>query len=179
MSCMSNCRSRDSLSLQLGRLRSQANELSTLRDREQMKVRENAELSGSLADLEKAKANLEAELRTAAMRQEQLVKAAQHSANESAARVNNHQEASLEQVKSTITSQDKCKAYFYAFSTCCISALESKLSDEKSTRQRAEALVQEKERELSLMSVDFKQLQYRFILFIILCRKFLTNLILH
>lgn len=39
--------------------------------------------------------------------------------------------------------------------------METKLADEKQARQRAEAALQEKDREMSIMSVDFKQLQYK------------------
>ena len=39
--------------------------------------------------------------------------------------------------------------------------LEAKLSEEKSARVRAEAVGQEKDRELSMLQVDFRQLQYK------------------
>ena len=39
--------------------------------------------------------------------------------------------------------------------------LEAKLSEEKSARARAEAVGQEKDRELSMLQVDFRQLQYK------------------
>ena len=39
--------------------------------------------------------------------------------------------------------------------------LEIKLSEEKSARVRAEAQGQEKDRELSMLQVDFRQLQYK------------------
>lgn len=40
-------------------------------------------------------------------------------------------------------------------------ALQAKLNDEKSGRQRAELLAQEKERQTSLLSVDYRQIQQR------------------
>ncbi len=43
----------------------------------------------------------------------------------------------------------------------CLADLESKLADEKAARQRADAGRQEKERELSMLAVDHRQLQYR------------------
>ena len=39
--------------------------------------------------------------------------------------------------------------------------LETKLQDERAARQRAEASHQEKERELSMLTVDYRQLQYK------------------
>lgn len=42
-----------------------------------------------------------------------------------------------------------------------IPALQSKLSDEKITRQKAEQNSQEKERQISMLSVDYRQIQQR------------------
>jgi septation ring formation regulator EzrA len=40
-------------------------------------------------------------------------------------------------------------------------ALEAKLSDEKAARARADSSCQEKDREFSMLQVDFRQLQYK------------------
>lgn len=42
-----------------------------------------------------------------------------------------------------------------------VKALQAKLSEEKSCRQRAEAMSQEKERQMSMLSVDYRQMQQR------------------
>lgn len=47
--------------------------------------------------------------------------------------------------------------YGYFFST----ALQTKLSEEKSARQKADFLTQEKERQISMLSVDYRQIQQR------------------
>ena len=128
-----------------------------VREREQQKVRENAELSSRVAELEKVKSNYEMELRSLSVRHDQLVMAQNSQAKESA-RINNHQEASLEQVKSEFS------IIWHIWNTLfctTVADLESKLSDETTARQRAESLRQEKERELSMLTVDYKQLQSR------------------
>ncbi len=120
-------------------------------------MRENAELSSRVAELEKVKSNYEMELRSLSVRHDQLVMAQNSQAKESA-RINNHQEASLEQVKSEFS------IIWHIWNTLfctTVADLESKLSDETTARQRAESLRQEKERELSMLTVDYKQLQYR------------------
>lgn len=40
-------------------------------------------------------------------------------------------------------------------------ALQTKLSEEKSARQKADFLTQEKERQISMLSVDYRQIQQR------------------
>lgn len=42
-----------------------------------------------------------------------------------------------------------------------MSALQTKLSEEKSARQKADSLTQEKERQISMLSVDYRQIQQR------------------
>lgn len=41
------------------------------------------------------------------------------------------------------------------------SALQTKLCEEKSARQKADSLTQEKERQISMLSVDYRQIQQR------------------
>lgn len=120
----------------LARLQNLGKEMNVLRDREQLKIRENSDLSSRLAEVEKVKANVEVELKAVSARYDQLVKSQTDNEN---ALINNKKEANMEHVK----------------------GLESKLSDEKQARQRAEAMYQEKERELSMLTVDYRQLQYK------------------
>ena len=44
---------------------------------------------------------------------------------------------------------------------CPISALQTKLNEEKMARQRADQMSQEKERQISMLSVDYRQIQQR------------------
>ena len=67
-----------------------------MQDREQMKLRENSELSSRLAEAEKVKANLELEVKSLTSRHEQLVKSQNAKEN---ALINNRQESNLENVK--------------------------------------------------------------------------------
>lgn len=41
------------------------------------------------------------------------------------------------------------------------SALQTKLNEEKSARQKADQISQEKERQISMLSVDYRQIQQR------------------
>ena len=68
-----------------------------IRDREQSKTMENAELSARLGEMEKARYSAEAELKAVTSKYDQLVKS--QSANETDI-INNHHEANMEQVKS-------------------------------------------------------------------------------
>lgn len=40
-------------------------------------------------------------------------------------------------------------------------ALQTKLNEEKNARQKADSLTQEKERQISMLSVDYRQIQQR------------------
>lgn len=44
---------------------------------------------------------------------------------------------------------------------CRVSALQTKLNEEKNARQKAEVASQEKERQMSMLSVDYRQIQQR------------------
>lgn len=50
---------------------------------------------------------------------------------------------------------------FMEFSQCDTTALQSKLNEEKTARQRSESVCQEKERQMSMLSVDYRQMQQR------------------
>ena len=134
---------RNELSGQLGdsEARSEAikRDLSAIQDREQRLIRENAELSSQKADLEKTKANLELEIRNVASKYEQMASNAPSSRPVMNRDVTDDLNNRTEQVK----------------------GLEAKLADEKTLRLRAEATIQDKDRELSMMAVDVRQFQYK------------------
>lgn len=44
---------------------------------------------------------------------------------------------------------------------CYKTALQSKLNEEKTARQRSESACQEKDRQMSMLSVDYRQMQQR------------------
>merc|ERR1719495_2446833 len=117
------------------RLTQVKNELDKSRERENNSSRERGELASQLAESEKSKANLQCEHEAFVRQYEQL---ASQKANEKA-RLINQDGVSLEHFRS----------------------LEAKLDQEKLSRQRAETQSQEKARELSMLTVDNRQLQYR------------------
>ena len=115
------------------RLESQNREFLTVQDREQRLLRENADLSSRKAELEKAKAALESEankLTNQLRSQPSTLRPSGVTNREVTDDLNNR----TEQVK----------------------GLEAKLSDEKAQRLRAEASIQDKDRELSMMAVDVR-----------------------
>ena len=110
-------------------------EVDKARERESNYQREREELASQLASVEKEKANLKCE-------NENYVRQYEHLASQKAsekARLINQDGVSLEHFRS----------------------LEAKLDQEKLGRQRADTLCQEKQRELSMITVDNRQLQYR------------------
>ena len=116
-------------------------ELNAIREREQRLLSENAALSSQKAELEKVRANLELETKSISSKYDQLrtskiPRSADGSYNQDVTDDLNNR---TEQVKD----------------------LNAKLAEEKSLRLRAEATIQDKEREMSMMSIDYKQLQYK------------------
>lgn len=97
---------------------------------------DNTHLIEKVACLEKDCASLQLELKAAQNRYQQEVKA--HEETERS-RMLNKEEANLEVVK----------------------ALQTKLNEEKCARQKADLSSQEKERQMSMLSVDYRQLQQR------------------
>ena len=110
-------------------------EVDKSRERESNYQREREELAAQLASTEKEKANLKCENENYVRQYEHL---ASQKANEKA-RLINQDGVSLEHFRS----------------------LEAKLDQEKLGRQRSDTLCQEKQRELSMLTVDNRQLQYR------------------
>ena len=95
---------------------------------------ENKRLSERIVELEKRSASLELELNAMTSKYEREKRA--------------HQET--EQSRSGIRDEASVEA---------VKALQLKLQEEKTSRQRAENQAQERERQMSMLSVDYRQLQ--------------------
>ena len=122
------------------RLESQNRDLNAATDREQRLLRENADLSSRKAELEKSNATLDLEVKTLKSKQNQLLTQPMTQRSSVMNRdVTDDLNNRTEQVK----------------------GLEAKLADEKTAKLRAEAMIQDKDRELSMMAVDVRQLQYK------------------
>ncbi|EFA04406.2 rho-associated protein kinase 1 isoform X2 [Tribolium castaneum] len=104
--------------------------------RERKILTDNTQLTEKVSTLEKECASLCLELKAAQNRYQQEVRA--HEETERS-RLLNKEEANLEVVK----------------------ALQAKLNEEKSARQKADLNTQEKERQISMLSVDYRQIQQR------------------
>merc|ERR1719495_1815199 len=111
-------------------------DLEKTRERESNLSRERAELATKLAESQKAEANMKCEYDRFVRQYEQL---AARKESEQARLINQEPGLSIEQLRS----------------------VEAKLDQEKLGRQRAETQSQEKVRELSMLTVDNRQLQYR------------------
>lgn len=97
---------------------------------------DNRQLSERVSNLEKECASLTLELKAAQNRYQQEVRAHEETQK---SRLVSKEEANLEVVK----------------------ALQAKLNEEKSARQKADLHWQEKERQMSMLSVDYRQIQQR------------------
>lgn len=111
-------------------------ELDRCRQREDKLMIDNRQLTEKVSTLEKECASLGLELKAAQNRYNQEVRA--HEETERS-RMVSKEEANLEVVK----------------------ALQLKLNEEKSARQKADLNSQEKERQISMLSVDYRQIQQR------------------
>ncbi|XP_066256742.1 rho-associated protein kinase 1 isoform X1 [Euwallacea similis] len=119
-------------------------ELENTKEKEYKTATDNIQLSERVSYLEKENAGLTAELNTAQKRYQLEVKA--HEETEKS-RMMNKEEANMEVVKDLMGR--------------IISALQTKLNEEKSARQKADLNFQEKERQISMLSVDYRQIQQR------------------
>ncbi|CAG9863028.1 unnamed protein product [Phyllotreta striolata] len=119
-------------------------EMERLRQKEVKTSTDNSQLSEKISTLEKECASLDLELNAVKKRYQQEVKA--HEETERS-RVMNKEEANLEVVKELMDR--------------IINALQTKLTEEKSARQKADLNSQEKERQISMLSVDYRQIQQR------------------
>ncbi|XP_068208171.1 rho-associated protein kinase 2 isoform X1 [Palaemon carinicauda] len=107
--------------------------LETAYERETLARKEADKVSDRLVQLEKDKTSLELELRSMTNRYEQEAKALREA---NSAAPTNHQTSAQ-----------------------ALAALQERLNEEKQKRQQAEASSQEKERQNSMLSVDYRQLQ--------------------
>nr|XP_036221478.1 rho-associated protein kinase 1 isoform X2 [Bactrocera oleae] len=118
------------------KLQTMSNDLERVSQREQQAHEDNRVLTEKISDLEKANASLDFELKALQGRYQQEVKAHQETEK---SRMLSREEANLQEVK----------------------ALQTKLNEEKSARIKADQNSQEKERQLSMLSVDYRQIQQR------------------
>ncbi|XP_041760874.1 rho-associated protein kinase 1 [Anopheles merus] len=118
------------------KVQSMCTDMERMAAREQQVFADNRTLVDRISELEKEYASVECELKAVQCRYEQEVQAHQETAK---ARLLNNEEANMQEVK----------------------ALQNKLTEEKLGRQKAEQNSQEKERQLSMLSVDYRQIQQR------------------
>ncbi|XP_015109707.1 rho-associated protein kinase 1 isoform X1 [Diachasma alloeum] len=116
-------------------------ELEGAREKEEKVMLDNRLLNEKVSALEKEAASLTLELKAAQARYNQEVAAHQETER---SRMLSKEEANMEAVKGGLNKTIKVK-----------------LNEEKSGRQRAELLAQEKERQTSMLSVDYRQIQQR------------------
>ncbi|XP_034951660.1 rho-associated protein kinase 1 isoform X3 [Chelonus insularis] len=116
-------------------------ELERSREKEEKAILDNRQLNERVSALEKETASLTLELKAAQARYNQEVLAHQETER---SRMLSKEEANMEVVKGRINNGIKVK-----------------LNEEKSGRQKAELLAQEKERQTSMLSVDYRQIQQR------------------
>ncbi|XP_067205706.1 rho-associated protein kinase 1 isoform X1 [Linepithema humile] len=116
-------------------------ELERSHEKEEKATLDNRQLTERVSALEKEAASLTLELKAAQARYNQEVVAHQETER---SRILSNEEANLEVVKGQKNG-----------------IFEAKLNEEKSGRQRAELLAQEKERQTSMLSVDYRQIQQR------------------
>ncbi|XP_058836769.1 rho-associated protein kinase 1 [Topomyia yanbarensis] len=119
-----------------GKIHSLGGDLERSITREQQALEDNRSLTDKISELEKENASIECELKAVQNRYHQEVKAHQETEK---SRLLNNEEANMQEVK----------------------ALQTKLNEEKVARQKAEQNSQEKERQISMLSVDYRQIQQR------------------
>ncbi|KAF7268408.1 hypothetical protein GWI33_018469 [Rhynchophorus ferrugineus] len=126
------------------KLSSANKELDSLKEKESKTAADNQQLNERLSYLEKENAGLASELKTAQTLYRQEVEA--HEETEKS-RMMTREEANMEVVKDLMEK--------------IIKALQTKLNEEKSARQKADLNSQEKERQMLMLSVDYRQIQQR------------------
>jgi len=109
-------------------------ELDRTKERQANNLAENKRLSERIVEMEKRAASLELELNAMTSKYEREKRAHQETEQ---SRSGNQEEASAEVVKT----------------------LQLKLQEEKASRQKAENQWQERERQISMLSVDYRQIQ--------------------
>lgn len=118
------------------KIMSLTSELDRYVQREQKSIEDNQGLNERISELEKENATIHLELKNAQNRYNQEVKA--HRETEKSRQVSK-EEANMQEVK----------------------ALQTKLNEEKVARQKSDQMSQEKERQISMLSVDYRQIQQR------------------
>lgn len=118
------------------KIMSLTSELDRYVQREQKSIEDNQVLNERISELEKENATIHLELKTTQNRYNQEVKA--HRETEKSRQMSK-EEANMQEVK----------------------ALQTKLNEEKVARQKSDQISQEKERQISMLSVDYRQIQQR------------------
>ncbi|XP_055847217.1 rho-associated protein kinase 1 isoform X2 [Episyrphus balteatus] len=118
------------------KLQTVSTDLDRCLNREQQAIVDNQTLNEKISDLEKSNASLDLELKAAQGRYQQEVKAHQETEK---CRMLSREEANMQEVK----------------------ALQTKLNEEKSARIKSDHSSQEKERQITMLSVDYRQIQQR------------------
>lgn len=118
------------------KLQTVSTDLDRCLNREQQAIVDNQTLNEKISELEKSNASLDLELKTAQGRYQQEVKAHQETEK---SRMLSREEANMQEVK----------------------ALQTKLNEEKSARIKSDHSSQEKERQITMLSVDYRQIQQR------------------
>ncbi|XP_047737947.1 rho-associated protein kinase 2 isoform X2 [Hyalella azteca] len=129
--------------------------------RESLLQQESDRLNQRLNHLEKQKTSLEIELKAASNQYDQEVKALRESAAtaEAAAAATR---MSSEGTESPLVNNNRAGSVsplHTEHSSQALAALQERLSSEKTKRKAAESSAQEKERQMSLLNVDYRQLQ--------------------
>lgn len=127
-------------------------EASVHQEQKQAAEREGAELGAKVVDLEKSLANMEVELKGALSRYDSMV-ANNNSSNSN--NISNVSNSGLPAAGGSMASKQQEQQ------EQLLKKLEAQLGDEVSNRQRVEGCLAERERELSLLTVDFRQTSYR------------------
>lgn len=140
-------------------------ELERYVQREQQSIEDNHVLNGRISDLEKENATITLELKNTQNRYNQEVIA--HKETEKS-RLVNKEEANMQEVKGEFFFLIFSWKGFNSIGTnFCLSisprrtAMQTKLNEEKVARQKADQMSQEKERQISMLSVDYRQIQQR------------------
>jgi len=119
-------------------------ELSNVRETNQGLERDNADMSAHIAELEKARANLDLELKNSQSRVKQMMLSSSGSTGSAVSPA-----ASQPTGDKRFVLEERLKR------------LESQLSEEKSARSRAESGLSDKDRELSMLTADYRKVMYK------------------
>ncbi len=119
-------------------------ELERTKERQAASLAENQRLSERIVEMEKRSASLELELNAMTSNYEREKRAHAETSEQSGRSGGIHNRRPLEEELATAE---------------VVKSLQSKLTEEKNARQRAENQAQERERQISMLSVDYRQIQ--------------------